>query len=399
MTPPKHDVVLFTSFPPPFGGPSVWGSRISASLCAAGIRTVAVSWIGEAPKTTRLEQVPVDAVPPPLSANTLYHLARELPRVTRDLCRLGFFGSARDLRYGQLMEVIVAAIRFPGLLRALDDLCLRSPILIVNGAHYWPALLGVLARRHIPGSKLIIRAKGIEIDRIGAASPNGVRFLLSRADLVVVASEHLRRMIVQHVGVPRRSVKRIPNPVDLPDLLDLPAKEANVLFVGVLEPHKDPETYVRAAAEVARRVPAARFTIIGEGPLRAELEQLSMALDIHDRVRFAGRLDNAQVLTEMTEASVLVLPSRREAFGIALIEALASYTPCVVTEVGGMSEIITPREGFVVAPGDVAGIADAVTILLEDDCLRGEMGRRGRDRAERLYSTPVVMRQWAELLK
>lgn len=367
-------------------------------FCAAGIRTVAVSWIGDPPAGAGLEHIRVDATRPSLTATNLFSIGRGLPRVVRDLWRLGFFGSARDLRYGQLMEAAVAAMRFPALLRALDELDLANPTLIVNGAHYWPALLALLARQRIPDSKLIVYAKGLDIERIGVASPRGTRFLLVNADTVVVASEHMRRVIVEHLGLHGSSIERIPNPVELPDLPDLPAKDPSVLFVGVLEAEKDPETFVRAAASVCARVPQATFTLVGEGQLRGALEELVVSLGVADSVRFAGRMDNSGVLREMTRASALVLPSRREAFGLVLVEAMATYTPCVVTDVGGMPEVITSREGFVVGSGDISGIADAVSTLLEDRTLCDQMGRNARERAVQLYSIPVVIQQWQRLL-
>lgn len=164
-------------------------------------------------------------------------------------------------------------------------------------------------------------------------------------------------------------------------------------FVGRLDPWKGADVFVRAAAEIARQRPDARFLVCGgelpgyEGYAQ-ELQQLARALGLADRIDFTlwrYRLDDIPEV--MAAIDVLVHTSvRPEPFGLVLAEAMAMRKPVVASSAGGVPEVVEPDvTGLLAEPGDVQKVAQHVLQLLADPARARTMGRLGRERAERLF--------------
>jgi glycosyltransferase involved in cell wall biosynthesis len=170
-------------------------------------------------------------------------------------------------------------------------------------------------------------------------------------------------------------------------------------LVGVvarLEPEKGHATLLEAWPSVLERVPAARLLVIGEGSQREVLEAKAEALGLlgeacegdrcvgtrHARpgakVVFTGRRDDVPAVTAALD--VAVLPSYREAQGLAILEAMALSRPVVATNVGGIPEMIEhERTGLLVAPHDAPAMAAAIVRLLLDHPLADTLARAGHD--------------------
>ncbi len=127
-------------------------------------------------------------------------------------------------------------------------------------------------------------------------------------------------------------------------------------------------------------------TIVGDGGLRPTLQARVGELGLTDKVRFAGRLPNAEVASLLSDLDVFAMPSRREEWGVAAAEASASGLPVVATDVGGIPEIVVDGEtGLLVPPEDPASLAKALERLIGDPGLRSRLGAAGRLRIEELY--------------
>lgn len=156
---------------------------------------------------------------------------------------------------------------------------------------------------------------------------------------------------------------------------------ATVGCVARLVEVKGPLDLVEAMARVAPRFPRSRLVLVGDGPLRAQVEARIRDLGLGDRVVLTGRLeDPAPALREM---DVFVLPSHNEGMGRAAVEAMAAGLPVVATRVGGLPDVVTPDVGLLVPPRDPDALAQAVGQLLADTELRHRLGEAGRTRAER----------------
>ncbi|PKN08737.1 MAG: glycosyl transferase family 1 [Deltaproteobacteria bacterium HGW-Deltaproteobacteria-8] len=151
-----------------------------------------------------------------------------------------------------------------------------------------------------------------------------------------------------------------------------------VLYVGNEAPAKGFDVFLRMAAElVARRVRDVEFVAVGVRNMRPFEELLTPALRL--RLRVAGHLPHDGVLRELMDADILVLPSRQESLPNALLEGFACSLPAVVTDVGGMPELVHDGvNGLVRSSGDAVGLADAVARLADDPGLRLRMGRINR---------------------
>ncbi len=158
------------------------------------------------------------------------------------------------------------------------------------------------------------------------------------------------------------------------------ASEAPLVgFVGRLEPEKGGRTFVRVAAAVAAALPAARFVIIGDGSERHALAADVIAAGLSDRLRMVGEVREIEKLYPALD--VLVSTSRRETFGLGLLEAMAAGVAVAAFRVGGVGELVDAGAGVTVSPGDVAALVAAVVSLLREPERRAALGERARQRA------------------
>ncbi len=155
-------------------------------------------------------------------------------------------------------------------------------------------------------------------------------------------------------------------------------------IVARLVPIKAHEVFLAAAARVRQQVPSARFLIVGDGELRASLEQQTAALGLTDAVRFLGwRADIDRLYADI---DVVALTSRNEGSPVALIEAMASGVPVVSTEVGGVADVVEHGVSGLLAPmDDATGVADHILTLLADPGRRHAMGQHGRAKVAATY--------------
>jgi glycosyltransferase involved in cell wall biosynthesis len=219
------------------------------------------------------------------------------------------------------------------------------------------------------------------------------RAALRRAGKVIALSASLADAAAAQ-GVDPRKITVIPNGVDakLFSPGDAP-REPVVLFAGSLIERKGVAGLIEAMAAVRRRHPEYRLVLIGDGPQRAELVALAARRGLADAVRFTGSLAPAEVARWMRRAELFVLPSLEEGQGVALLEALASGTPCVGGAVGGIPEMLDPGWGTLVAPGDPQALAGAVLELLGDPDRRRAMGRAAASAVRDRYDWPVLARR------
>jgi colanic acid/amylovoran biosynthesis glycosyltransferase len=163
-----------------------------------------------------------------------------------------------------------------------------------------------------------------------------------------------------------------------------------ILFVGRLVESKGVEFLIKATSEIQKQAPAVELVLIGEGPLRAVLEE--QAKQSLRRYRFLGVRKPAEVREWMNRASVLCLPSvtrrsgEEEAFGMVCAEAQAVGKPVVAFDSGGISEVVSHgNTGFLATEGDWRALAKYLFALLEDPKLRERFGLAGRELVVRQF--------------
>ena len=166
----------------------------------------------------------------------------------------------------------------------------------------------------------------------------------------------------------------------LPRRLRIPAGAPVISIIGRLRASKGHALAIAAWHAVLSRIPEARLLFVGDGPERVTLRQQVQRAGLHERVIFAGRIDDERERADIVRAShVSLLPSYGEALPMALIEASACARPVVATDVGGVREVVKDGiTGTLIPPGEITAIADALIELLQDPQLGLRMGEAGR---------------------
>jgi glycosyltransferase involved in cell wall biosynthesis len=137
-------------------------------------------------------------------------------------------------------------------------------------------------------------------------------------------------------------------------------------------------TLFKAFAKLQSKYSTLRIVAIGQDINQKHLEKLLNKMGIRERVEFKGRKSNEYVLDKMKKASIYVMPSLREGFGITFLEAMACGTPVIGGNVGGTKELIKDGEnGFLVNPGDYKDLADKILILLNNNLTREKFIENG----------------------
>ena len=212
----------------------------------------------------------------------------------------------------------------------------------------------------------------------GGVSPNRARTHYSGVDCsALVSSEWNHDIRAQH-GVPREAL--------------LLGTIANLL------PLKGYEVMLDAFPAILAAIPAAHYLIIGGGGAEycARLKAIAVERGIAERVHFAGFQES--VASYLSAMDLYIHPSLKEAFGLAVVEAMAMGKAVVATTVGGLPEVVAEGEtGLLVPPGDVESLAATVVSLLEDRVRREQMGLCGRIRVHERFSLDASVMHMEQL--
>ncbi|GAA0133869.1 hypothetical protein YSY43_07090 [Paenibacillus sp. YSY-4.3] len=212
-----------------------------------------------------------------------------------------------------------------------------------------------------------------------------------RADRMFTVSESFRGYLSPHVDHPEQ-IGVIHNGFDNKRFKPIPHHNDVVQLVTVcrLVPAKGLDVLLRACAELKKRGLAYVLHIIGDGPIREELEQLAAELGIYDETIFYGYTLHPEEF--MPFFDIFVLPSRAEAFGSVFAEAALCNLALVGTEIGGIAEQIEHGvNGLLVHTGDHSALAGALEKLITDEDYRTRLADAGLDKAKNCYSLDRVV--------
>lgn len=174
------------------------------------------------------------------------------------------------------------------------------------------------------------------------------------------------------------------------------AFEHYCLFVGELCSRKAPDLLVRALAEA----PAVCCVVVGDGAMRRHLQELAAVVGVEDRIAFLGRQSSENLARIYADADVMVLPSVSEASPLVVAEALSSGTPVIATRIAGIPSLVRDGEtGFLVDPGDVAALADALRRAMGDERLRSAMAARARASVSETFAWSAIAGRHDELYR
>lgn len=217
----------------------------------------------------------------------------------------------------------------------------------------------------------------------------GTRWKYGRARMIIAISNAVARVLEASDVAPDRirvvpdgvDVHRAIAPADTATLASLGVRPGAVLVIQVaqLVGHKDPVNFVRAIARARERVPTIQALLVGDGPLRAEVEREVASLELGGVLHVAGYRTDADAL--LRAADVACLSSREEGMGSVLLDALAFGRPIAATRAGGIPEIVDDgATGLLVPTENSAALGDAIATLATDAELRARLGNNGARR-------------------
>jgi glycosyltransferase involved in cell wall biosynthesis len=230
------------------------------------------------------------------------------------------------------------------------------------------------------------------------------RTLARSTDALIAVSPEVRDDLVALGVAPRERIRVIRLGLDLerrtaapPDarereraVLGIPPERFLIGWLGRMTEIKRVDVLLGAFARLRAEGVEADLLLVGDGPLRAELEHDAAALGIADRTHFAGYRSDVGPIYSAIDA--VALTSANEGTPVTVIEALAAGVPAVSTDVGGVADVVPDgRAGFLVPVGDVDGIAERLQALAEDRDLRVRLGRGGAEWVRARYSVPRLV--------
>ncbi|MTV26987.1 glycosyltransferase family 4 protein [Nitriliruptoraceae bacterium ZYF776] len=279
-------------------------------------------------------------------------------------------------------------------------------------AHDWLVAYAAAGLKDSTGVPLVATVHATEYGRHQGYLPGPMNKLIHQiewwltyeARRVVTCSAYMREQVSRIFELPADKVDVIPNGVAVADfaLPDAevaafrrtltPDGEKLVLFAGRLEYEKGVQTVLHAIEHVQDAVGPVRVLIAGVGTYSQELRRLVDELEVADRVRFTGFLEDHALRLHYAAADVAVAPSIYEPFGLVAVEAMACGTPVVVGDTGGLREIVADGHGLSFPPQDERQLAGRLVEVLSDPSLVDDLVERGRDRIQQRYDWGAVAR-------
>ncbi len=251
-------------------------------------------------------------------------------------------------------------------------------------AHDWLVADAVIGLKHIFRIPLVVTFHSTEIGRRNGLHTTYQRmihetevWLAHEAWKVLCCSNYMASHLSWAFGLPREKIEVIPNGVDVSifdndfDKTQLRSKyalpeEKLVLFVGRLVHEKGVHVLINSIPGVLAKVNA-KFVIVGEGYMKDALQGQVRSMGLSHKVLFAGFLDEQSLHSLYKCADVCVVPSLYEPFGITALEAMAAQVPVVVSDVGGLSEIVEhDKTGVKIYPNNPSSLAWGITRVLLD---------------------------------
>jgi glycosyltransferase involved in cell wall biosynthesis len=175
-------------------------------------------------------------------------------------------------------------------------------------------------------------------------------------------------------------------------------RKLKIVSVGRLEDVKQPYHVIKAFEKINMVFPNSTLEFYGNGKMSSELKSFVKKLDISEKIFFKGYESNLEKI--FSDASLMILTSKRESFGLVIIEAFAYGVPVVAYSTSfGVDDLIdNNKDGYIVEQGNIDEIIDKSISLLRDNSKRDTFGKHGHDKIT-IYQYDIVMQRWFNLIK
>ncbi len=307
--------------------------------------------------------------------------------------------------YSNVHNLSVAYLDLLERVRAYTDAAVMSALTkdfdIIHANDWLTALAGIKVKE-LTGKKLIVTIHSTEYTRTIGHPWKFIedieRMAVQKADVVVTVSEYSKNMISRLYNISPDKIKVIYNAIDQNEYSKhrLNANSKLVLYVGRLSPQKGVDHLIRAFKLVSENDKDAILGIAGEGPELGKLIDLTIDLDLQGRVIFFGRVSEEELHLLYSIASVFVMPSVSEPFGITALEAIASRVPTIISIESGVSEVV--NNTFKVNFWDSYQMADIILGILNYNDVGDELSKNASAEIKKL-TWENSARQFIDLYK
>ncbi len=295
-------------------------------------------------------------------------------------------------------------------MHAIRRIVRREPVAVIHA--HWIIPQGLAVRLALLGlqqqPRLVCTSHGGDLLGFDGALLRSIkRWVLRRAAALTTVSQLIASK-AQELGVSEQMLHVIPMGIATSQMqtqADVTRADGEILFVGRMVEKKGLPYLLDAMALLKARLPHARLTLVGDGPLRQALQARCQELQLQDRVRFVGALANDQLAAQYSRATVFVAPSvvtaegDQEGLPVTIIEALACHCPVAASALGGIAEVIENEvSGLLVPPGDAQALAAALERLLNDGGLRARLVHAGFAQVHERFDWVSVARQHVAVL-
>lgn len=234
-------------------------------------------------------------------------------------------------------------------------------------------------------------------------------FLSFFTDRIIACSEAVKKCLIEFIGIKKHKIETIYNSIEIQKFnrtsnsqtvrneFNLDIKDIVIGNVSRLVPVKGHYYLLEAVAKILKEFPQVKLLLVGDGPLRKDLEAKAEELGIKGKVIFTGlREDIPRLLSIM---DIFVLPSVvKEGLPLAVAEAEACALVVVATDIGGNSEVVKDKEtGLLIPPGDVQSLTKSLIFLLKNPQRAKQMGEAGRRLCEERFSSDMMMQKMHHL--
>jgi phosphatidylinositol alpha-1,6-mannosyltransferase len=292
--------------------------------------------------------------------------------------------------------------------RVLRTVALSRPDMVVF-THLNLLLLALAVRIACPSSRIAYVAHGIEAwSPLGPSAQAGMRAV----DAVWCVSEFTRGMLQRESDVPARKLQVLPLALtdDKVRLIEshgdrrphgnsTPLELLSVTRLHPADRRKGIEHVLLSLAEVHSANPNFHYRLVGDGADRPALIKLAGDLGLRGKVAATGELDDDSLARALGTCDAFILPSAKEGFGLAHLEAMCAAKPVIASHAGATPEVVDDASGILIRYGDTEGLADAILRLMNDESLCATLGASGRSRFRNHFTEASFQTRLRHLLE
>jgi glycosyltransferase involved in cell wall biosynthesis len=326
-------------------------------------------------------------------------------------------------RKGKYLEKIPSRVRifdlqkrnawsFPQLVLKLASIVRREkPDTVVSFLEY-ANIVTLISRFFVMNSRIrwIISERSLPSQALAGQRNGKLKSILHRlldrkADAIITMSSQTADEMIRHYHVDPKKIEVIPNPVEIDTLRELSQAPIDhpwfnesvpiLISIGRLVEDKGYPFLIEALSQLIQKTPA-RLMILGQGPMKPELEDQIRRLGLTEYVWMPGFISNPYPY--LRQATLFILPSLWEGLPNALLEAMSLGKPIIATLCNqSVEQLIRPGEnGMLVPPGDVQSLKEAIVCLLRNPELRKDFGRINRDKMS-AFDADRIVKEFEEL--